>query len=80
MLAALGALPQERGLERVDVPFVRTPRNGPAFAFLDGVGAPFKRTHDSLTFELPAELVAALTYFPAEGAGGSMEVRPSRLR
>lgn len=32
------------------------------------------------TFELPAELVAALTYFPAEGAGGSMEVRPSRLR
>lgn len=39
MVARLGEIARERGLERVEIPFVAGPRNRPAAMFLESIGA-----------------------------------------
>ena len=65
MLARLGEIAVERGLEWIEAPFVRGQRNRPALLFLESVGAPF-RSGD--TFRLPAAHAAAIVYKPSRTA------------
>ena len=57
MVARLGEIALERGLARVEIPFVPTGRNRPAQLFLESIGAP-----------LTAAAAAALRYRPS-GSG-----------
>jgi FkbH-like protein len=68
MLARLGEIARAKGLGRVDVPYVPTPRNRPALDFLQKVGKRFKVPQDQgFVFGIPAEEAAALAdNLPAE--------------
>ena len=71
MLAKLGAVARERGLQRVLVPFVPTKKNQPAADFLNSVGAECKRTDDKkIRFEFPAEYASELHLLPFSAAAG----------
>jgi FkbH-like protein len=68
MLAALGKLAVERGLKRVDVEYIPSPKNPPAFDFLERCGAEFKEEREDKTvFSFPAESVAGIEFHPQEG-------------
>jgi FkbH-like protein len=63
MLRALGAIAEERGLQRVDLHFAPTKKNQPARDFLDAVGAVHKQAEgerEAFTVRLPAGEAAAL--------------------
>jgi FkbH-like protein len=63
MLARLGQIAKERGVTRVDVPYVPTEKNQPAFDFLDSVGGKFrKRSGEGSVFSLPARYAASIVY------------------
>jgi FkbH-like protein len=69
LLARLGEIAVERGLRRLDVPFLPTQRNHPALMFLESVGAQFKvRTERGFLFHFPAQYARAITYQPAGAA------------
>jgi FkbH-like protein len=69
MLAALGGIAVERGLEAVAAPFVRTPGNLPALLFLESVGLAFQRVDsENLSFRFPAAAAAAIRFQPARAA------------
>jgi FkbH-like protein len=62
MLARLGEIARERGLDRVDIPYVRTPKNQPALDFLESLGVPLKESlGDGFLFRLPVEFAAAVS-------------------
>jgi len=61
MLARLGEIAQERGLDRIDIPYVRSPKNQPALDFLESLGAPPKELlGGSFQFRLTARFAAAV--------------------
>src|SRR5205807_10112076 len=63
MLARIGEIAKERGLDEVEIPFVPSARNRPAEALLCTAGAPFEqRTPTGSTFHFPAEFLAAIEY------------------
>ena len=65
VLARLGEIARERGLGRVDVPFVPTQRNRPALLFLESVGAEHRReSAEGLLFRFPADYASRITYAP----------------
>ncbi|MDW8355960.1 MAG: HAD-IIIC family phosphatase, partial [Bryobacterales bacterium] len=78
LLARLGQIAQERGLEWVDVPFHPAARNRPALQFLDSVGAALRQQQDGgIAFRFRAVEVAALEYRPEEKAPAAREPEPS---
>jgi FkbH-like protein len=66
LLAELGRRARARGLARVEVPFVATPRNRPAGDFLRRSGAVAAPHGAGLLFTLPAVAAAAARFEPAE--------------
>lgn len=90
MLAHLGRLAVERGLERVDVPFIPAQRNRPAKQFLESCGAQFaETTTDGVMFRFPAEYASSIVYKPGAAAkttqppaarSVSQPLRPDYLR
>jgi FkbH-like protein len=58
IVACLGEIAQQRGLHRVEIPFVRAPRNRPAALFLESIGGG----------SLSAEAAAAVKYQPGQGS------------
>lgn len=61
MLSQLGQAALDRGLQRVQVKFVRTKKNLPALDFLDGIGSSYREEHAGHTlYNLPAEYAAQL--------------------
>jgi FkbH-like protein len=55
MLAKLGAIAQERGLDHVEIPYAATNKNRPALDFLESIGSRFKQDRrDQLIYRLPA--------------------------
>jgi FkbH-like protein/FkbM family methyltransferase len=69
ILARLGELARERGLARVDVPFVPTRRNQPALDFLEQAGAAYRQPVDGGSrYAFPAEFAAAVAYQPPAAA------------
>jgi len=67
MVARLGEIALERGLESVEIPFVPGQRNRPAALFLESLRAP----DSDGEFRLPAAEAAALSYKP-----GRLEIAP----
>jgi len=66
MMARLGEIARERGLETVRVRFVQSARNRPAFDFVSSIGAGGKQAFDGgADFIFPASLLCGLRYEPA---------------
>lgn len=75
MLAKLGTLAQEMGSATVVMPFVRTEKNEPAFAFLRSLGPDLDKTDaNGLRFEVPVAVAAATVYEPG---GIESQVNPA---
>lgn len=65
MLAKLGEIARERGLDRIDALYFETQKNKPALDFLKGIGVAFKQPlgGDSV-FGLPVELTLSVSFNP----------------
>jgi FkbH-like protein len=62
MLASLGEIARERGLDHIDIPYVRTPKNQPALDFMESLGVlPKEPLDDGLLFRLPVGFAAAVS-------------------
>lgn len=65
MLAKLGTIAQEKGLEYIQLTYSSTAKNQPALNFLDNLDSAIKEKADgSWLFKLPVALAADLTYNP----------------
>jgi FkbH-like protein len=65
MLAQLGKIASDRGLERVDVSYVATQKNQPAFDFLNSVGIQFQEEQSqSYLYKFPVAYLTELSYSP----------------
>ena len=65
MLARLGEIAKERGLDRVDVRYINSGKNQPALDFLENVGADFKKVIDGgYSYGFPVEFAAGVRYNP----------------
>ena len=65
MLASLGTIAQDRGLEKIDIAYASTPKNQPALNFLENIADVVKeKTESSWLFQLPVAIAAELTYNP----------------
>ncbi len=65
MLAKLGDMASERGLERIDIPYSQTSRNSPALDFLHAIGKDFKEpSTGGFLFKFPVGFATQLTYNP----------------
>jgi acyl carrier protein len=65
-MASLGEIASQRGLRRVDVPFLPTQRNHPALLFLENVAARFKEPAEGgFLFRIPPSQARAISYQPA---------------
>ncbi len=65
ILARLGQIADERGVAFVDVHFVPSAKNQPAFDFLQNVGAPFRQAlNGGYVFRFPTEFASALKFKP----------------
>lgn len=67
MLAALGAIAQGRGLGTVDLAYSQTPKNRPAFDFLNAVAAGFEQHENDgrSLFRIPTALAQSLSFNPS---------------
>ncbi len=68
MVARLGEIAMERGLQRVEIPFVEGQRNRPALLFLQSLGA---RDTDGV-FRFAAEDAARMEYRPGAGRAAGL--------
>ncbi len=69
LLAKLGEIAIQRGLNRVELRYLQTNKNRPALEFLESVGAHLKETIDGgFLFKFPAAYAAAIEYRPLESA------------
>ena len=79
MLAHLGRLATERGLQYVEALFHPTARNRPALEFLRSIGAQFEAEAGSeLLFRFPAAYLAGIEYKPGEARPPAAPARPAR--
>jgi amino acid adenylation domain-containing protein/FkbH-like protein/non-ribosomal peptide synthase protein (TIGR01720 family)/FkbM family methyltransferase len=63
MLSYLGTLAQERGLERVELPYIPTNKNQPARDFLISVGREFQQEKDDgWLFEFPSQTASESSF------------------
>jgi FkbH-like protein len=74
MVARLGEIAMERGLARVEIPFVQGPRNQPAWLFLKSLRAP---DADGV-FRLPAAEAKAVVYKPGARAEAAPAAPPAQ--
>ncbi len=66
MVAWLGRTALGRGLERVDLHFTPSPKNQPAFIFLEKIGAAFRQAYNGgYLYRLPAKYAAGVAFNPA---------------
>jgi len=67
MLAHLGSLAAERMLASVDIHFTPSPRNKPAWEFLEGVGSQFRQAlNGGFIYCIPASIARTTAFRPAE--------------
>lgn len=77
MLAEVGKLALERGIPRVNVPFVPSQRNRPALLFLESTGAEVAQSGKGGIFHLAAEHAAGLAYKPVSKLPRAAAARPA---
>ena len=74
MLARLGEIAKERGLEHVELSLVITPKNRPIQRFLDSIGAEFKKpVPNGFLFRFPAEFAAVVASIAEQSSDGVVE-------
>ncbi len=75
IVAHLGELALERGLERVEIPFRPTRKNRPALDFLEQVGGDYKEAKEpeGFSFVLPAAYAAGVVFAPTGEAPAAVE-------
>ncbi|MEQ8464527.1 amino acid adenylation domain-containing protein [Coleofasciculus sp. E1-EBD-02] len=74
ILAYLGTLAQEKGVERVELFYKPTPKNQPIFDFLAEVGKEFQRERNGgWLFELPANIASETIFIPVSDANAKTE-------
>jgi FkbH-like protein len=67
MFRHLGGIAAERGLSRVRLTLVTTPRNEPARAFLDSVVAQYAQSNEGgASYPVPAEVIRSIEHRPGE--------------
>ena len=76
MVARLGEIALERGLERVEIPFVEGQRNRPALLFLQSLGV----TDAGGVFRFPAAQAAEVAYHPGAGHAAAPPAKAARRR
>jgi len=65
MLAKLGEIAKERGIDHVDIPYFPTSKNRPAFEFLNDIARGSRRVYlGGWMFRFPCEFSAALMHSP----------------
>lgn len=74
MLARLGEIARERGLDHVEMPYVPTGKNRPGLDFLEELSPEYRQTlPNGFLWRLPARYAGAVTYNPGaerpEGSG-----------
>jgi thioesterase domain-containing protein len=70
MLAHLGSLAAERKLTSVHIHFTPSPRNKPAWEFLEGVGSQFRQAlNGGFIYCIPASIARTTAFRPAETNG-----------
>ncbi|HEX5220542.1 MAG TPA: HAD-IIIC family phosphatase, partial [Verrucomicrobiae bacterium] len=75
MIADLGRVCREHGLERVNVHFTPSARNQPARDFLDRIGGPFREPQNGgFVYAIPVEIAERVTFQPT----ASSELVPAR--
>ncbi|MDB6019360.1 MAG: hypothetical protein JWR19_3849 [Pedosphaera sp.] len=75
LVARLGKLALRRGMARVDLHFVPSPKNQPAFNFLETVAGQFRQgLNGGYVYRIPAEFASKLTLNPNSLAGLKSEV------
>jgi amino acid adenylation domain-containing protein/FkbH-like protein len=81
MLAHLGKLARNRGLKRLDLRYIPSPKNQPAQNFIEGIGSKFaKKIEGSLLYQLPIELAAEIVFQPErENATSTSDRSPQGL-
>ncbi|MEO0836383.1 MAG: FkbM family methyltransferase, partial [Cyanobacteria bacterium J06642_3] len=80
MLASLGTIAQDRGLEYIDLAYAATPKNQPALNFLENIeGVVQEKIESSWLFKLPSAIAAELTYNPetAKSVDSTPGVQPT---
>jgi len=74
MLARLGEIAKERGLEHVELSLVITPKNRPIQRFLDSIGEEFKKpVPNGFLFRFPAEFAAVVASIAEQSSDGVVE-------
>jgi FkbH-like protein len=76
LMAELGRIAMQRGLDRIDLPYIPSQRNKPALLFLASVAL---RGEDG-TFRVSAAAAASLRYRPAPGRPTAASPAPSQAR
>lgn len=68
ILARLGNIAREHGLDHIEVSYFPTKKNQPALDFLDKVGSNYKQqVNGAFVYKFPAEYANAITYIPDRG-------------
>jgi len=81
ILRKLGEIAQERGLARVDLPYIKTSKNEPAFAFIESVAAAFRVEHATRTvYSIPADQATTIAHRPGHDPAAVVEARKSEER
>lgn len=81
ILRKLGQIAQERGLARVDVPYIKTSKNEPAFAFIESVAASFRvEQATQIVYSIPADQAITIAHRPGHDPAAVVEARKSEER
>jgi FkbH-like protein len=65
MLARLGEIAAESGLNRVEMSYIPSPKNQPVLNFLEGINSNFKqRSFKGFCFSFPVDYAASITFTP----------------
>jgi FkbH-like protein len=65
MLAKLGKIAEDRGLSRVDIGYIPTKKNQPAFNFIESISSVKEAVGDVVRYQVPVEVAAAVSYQPS---------------
>ena len=67
MVASLGRQAEKQGLSTITLPFIPTPKNQPAWNFLQSAASAYHHSHgDESVFVLPASIASSVSYQPTE--------------
>ena len=78
ILRHLGEIARQKGLQRVQLPFLRSARNEPAWAFAESVAAQFRSTDgDREIYDIPTEAALTIQHRPGHDPDAVIKARDS---